>query len=263
MGSKVFGPTDSVADTLTALAPTTGYQMPPYNSIIYRINVAKGNVVNAKELSGHIVVKTTTKSYYFAQGMGNGGATNAGVQSSDHIDCCIPVKGNTMVYVSILDTEIAKDVTVSLQFAESNVAVIGNLRPNPDNFYTMAAGGTSGSGDTVADTEESITASAKLTGANLIPESESRIYQIRLAYGGVVDAKAGSGKIEIIVPKEAGPFEFAVGGGAGGAATSQSYPQCEVIDIPDGIPVHPNSAIDVKITTAEAANTPCISLSCW
>lgn len=250
MPSKVFGPTDSVADTLTQVGST--YQMPPGDWLIHTITVSKGNVVNAKSNSGHIHIETVERSYDFAYGGGIGGATNSHTGPAEKIAAAIHAKGNTNVSVYVLDADAAKDVTVALQFRSGG----GN------NFRTMAAGGVSGSGDTAADTEESMTVSSKLTRASLQPAVSGRIYQIRFAGTGVVDAKANAAKLDILIPDDKGPYEYTVGNGAGGA-TLGGVAHADVIDIPDGIPVKENSTIDIKITSAEIIKSPVISLSYW
>lgn len=267
MPSKVFGPTDSVSDTYTQIGNT--YNMPPQEEqkqvskwYIYQLLIAKGNVVNAKENSGHVVVETTNRSYQFAYGNGIGGATNSHTSCAEMIECAIPVLPNSQVKIYVLDAQVAKDVTVSMQFSSRDLCVIGKLKPNPDNFRTLAGGGISANADTAADTEESFTVNSKLIRATLQPEINGRIYQIRVAGTGVVDAKAGSGKISVLVPSQAGPYEYAIGNGAGGA-TLGGVGYTDVINIPEGIPVSVNSTIDIKITTAEVMKTPTVSCNYW
>ncbi len=261
MPSKIFGPTDSVADTLTQVGST--YQMPPGNWTIYCAYVGKGNVVNGKINAGHIHIETVKRSYDFAYGNGGGGATNNAQNGpAEKIDMAVPAPGNTNVKVYVLDADAAKNVTVSLSFAEQNLAVIGNLRPNPETFKTLAAGGVSANADTAAATEESFTVSAKLLRATLAAETAGKIYQIRFAGSGVVDAKAGSGLIKVFVPGVANPYEYAVGNGPGGA-TLGGPQAADIINIPEGIPVTANATVDVKITTAEIMKSPTISLSYW
>ena len=261
MPSRTFGPTDSVADTRTQVGSTL--QFPPYDSIIHTLHVGKGNVVNAKEAAGHIAVETSKRTYNFAYGNGNGGATNSSTGPAEKIECAIPVPANTEVKVYVLDATAAKDVTVSTEFAKENFCKIGNIMcESPEDFRTMAAGGISGNADTAADTEEDFTVSSKLTRASLTPEKSGKIHQIRYGGGGVTDAKAASAKLEVVVPNVTGPFEYAVGNGPGGATLSMAA-HADVIDIPDGIPVTSASAIQVKITSAEIVDTPVISLSYW
>lgn len=251
MGSKSFGPTDSVADTLTQVG--SNYQMPPEGGIIYALRVSKGNVVNAKEICGFIHVVTVKRTYDFAYGNGQGGATNSHSGPAEIIKCAIFVPSNTILKIYVLDATAAKDVIVSAQWKDGG---------SQNKFKTMAAGGITGSADSAADTEEDITSSSKLTGAELTPEENGRIYQIRFAGAGVVDAKAGSAKLEVLVKGQSGPFEYAVGNGAGGA-TLGGPNHADVIDIPEGIPVKSTSAINVKITSAEAMKNPSVSLSYW
>lgn len=250
MPAKVFGPTDSVADTLTQVGST--YQLPPGDWVVYRASVAYGNVVNAKSCSGHIHLTTVERTYDFAFGNGSGGATNANNFPAEPIDMAVHVPGNSSIMVYVLQADVSKDVTVCLQFKPGGL----------NNFRTLAAGGVSGNGDTAADTEESFTVSAKLTGASLQPATNGRIYQIRYAGTGVVDAKANSAKIVVSVPGEAGPWEYAVGAGPGGA-TLGTGAWSDVINIPEGIPIKAQGTIDIKITSAEVIKSPVISLSYW
>lgn len=261
MPSKVFGPTDSVADTLTQVGST--YQLPPGDWTIYKLLVAKGNVVNGKVNSGDILVKTVNRSYFFAYGNGGGGATNnAQSGPAEPIECAIPAPGNTSVSVYVLDQDAAKNVTVAAQFGPAGVAVVGMLKANPATFRTLAAGGVGANGNTAAATEESMTAQPKLTGSNLQPELSGKIYQIRFAGTGVTDAKASTGMIKIFVPGQSGPYEYAVGNGPGGATLGgPQWGDC--INIPEGIPVSANATIDVKITSAEIMLSPVVSLSYW
>lgn len=265
MPSKVFGPTDSVADTLTQVGTT--FQMPPNKRgtsdwIISQLLVAKGNIVNAKQCSGHILVETSIRSYHFAYGGGVGGATNGHTSPAEKIECCIPVPPNSNLKVYVLDGEVAKDVTVSVQFADQNFGYVAGRLANPNTFRTLAGGGASANGDTVADTAESFTASAKLLRATMQPELNGTIFQIRYAGAGIVDAKANSAKLIVYVPQENGPYEYAVGNGPSGA-TLGGPSAADVITIPEGIPVKQQSNIDAQITTAEVQKSPCISFSYW
>lgn len=260
MPSKVFGPTDSVADTLTQVGTT--YQMPPGDWVIYKLTVGKGNVVNGTTNSGNIMVETVNRSYFFAYGNGQGGATNGHNVKAEQIECAIAAPGNTSIKVYVLDGQAAKNVTVAASFGGAGVALVGLLKANPQTFRTMAAGGIGGSGDTVAATEESMTSQPKLTRSSLQPEINGKIYQIRFAGTGIVDAKANSAVIKLFIPGKSGPYEYAVGNGPGGA-TLGGAASADVIDIPEGIPVETNATIDVKITSAEVMKSPVISLSYW
>lgn len=248
MPSKVFGPTDMVADTLTQVGST--YQMPSYPSTIYQIRFASANVVNAAGGGGHLHIETSERTYDFAVQNGAGGATNSNNIPAEIINCNIYAPANQNVKVYALMGTANKDTTVSIQFKTGG---------GPNNYRTLAAGGVSANGDTAADTEEAFTVSAKLTGASLQPATNGLIRRIRYAGSGVVDAKANTAKITINVPGIAGPWEFALGGGAGGAATS-STSAADVIELADGIPVSAAGTITVNITSAEIIKSPVISL---
>lgn len=264
MPSKVFGPTDSVADTLTQVGTT--YNLPPVQGgtwYIYQALVGKGNVVNAKTNAGHIVIETTNRNYFFAYGGGIGGATNSHTIPAEKIEMAIPAPQNTAVKVYVLDADVAKDLTVSLLFTKNpSLCIIGKLQANPTTFRTLAGGGVSANADTQADTAEPFTVSSKLTRASLQPEINGVIHQIRYAGSGVVDAKANSGILDIYVPALAGPYEYAVGNGAQGA-TLGGASHADVIDETEGIPVTVSSTIDIRIKTAEVVKNPVVSLSYW
>jgi hypothetical protein len=234
-GSYTFGPTDSVAGTKT----TVGTAAPIWNrdSTVITMRVAKGNVVDAKECAGFIEVEADGLNgpHIYAYGNGAGGATNSGNMAAEIIECSIPVTGNSNVTVSVTDAEAAKDVTVSLGF----VAGLGR------NVRSYSAGGAGQ--DTAADTQLTLTSTkphtTKIVAAGTIKE-------IRFAGSGVVDAKAGSGILELDVPDYNMPTRWAIGNGPGGATLSGPA-HADVIDLKQGIPVSKNTTITVLVTTAE------------
>lgn len=251
MPSKMFYLNPTVADTLSVMAPNP-YQMPPGDWLIYRIRVAFANVVNAKENSGFIHVETSERSYDFAYGNGSGGATNSQSGPAEVIECAIHAEGNTNIQVYAYDSEAHIAEYVSLAFKPGG----------KNNYRTMAAGGSGGNGDTAALTEESFSVDAKVTRASLTPAQNGKIYRIRFAGTSIVDAKSSTGYIRLLITNQAGPFEYAIGSNAGGAATSGAMPT-DVVEIPEGIPVSINSTLDIKITTLEICKTPVISLEYW
>jgi len=230
--SKSFGPTDSVAGTKTTVG--TADALLDRDVTIYKIRVGKGNVVNAKECAGVITVeaKGLDGTHQYAYGNGSGGATNSAQNiAAEEIDCSIPISGNSIVTVSVTDAEAAKDVEVSLQFKEGR---------GPD-VRSYAVGGAGQ--DTTADTLLALTTAPVMEKGGLIKE-------IRFAGSGVVDAKAGSGRLELKIPGLSGPFEWAVGNGPGGA-TLGGAAHADVINLPNGIPVAKNVTVTINITTAE------------
>lgn len=235
--SKVFGPTDSVAGTLTQVGST--YIIKPGSWVINKIIVGKGNVVNAKECAGKITITVagTDGTYIYAYGNGAGGATNSGNGPAEPIECEISAKGGSEVKVYVTDAEIAKDVTVSLEFKSGGGRV--------DSYATGGAGS-----DTTADTELALTA--------IKPTKPGSIKQIRIAGSGVVDAKAGSGKLILDVPGLDGPFEYAFGNGPGGATLSGPA-WADVFNV--DIPVTENTSITPKVTTAEIMLSVTVSLA--
>jgi hypothetical protein len=253
MPAKVFGPTDSVAVTLTQIGST--YQASPGDWSIYRIRIGFGNVVNAKTCSGHLHIETVERTYDFAFGNGLGGATNATSGPAEEINLepkGIHVPGNSSVKAYVIQTYASKNVTVGIQF-----------RPGGANeFRTLAGGGADANADTAAATEEAFTTSAKLTGSSFQPAKNGRIYRIRFAGAGIIDAKANVAKIVVNVPGVAGPYEYVVGSGPGGATLGNNNP-ADVIEIPEGIPVSAQGTILVNITSAEIMISPVISLEYW
>jgi hypothetical protein len=199
--SMAFGPTDSAAGTKTGLSPTTtlvGRQAPPSGGTIRKIRIGKGNIVDAKECAGIVEIEVSGVSgpFQFAYGNGSGAATNSGANNrAEPIDCAIPVPGNAIMKVWVTDAEVAKDVTVSLEgYSEGGL------------MKSYVAGGPG------SDT----TAATALTIGTITPIQAGVIKQIRFAGSGIVDAKAGTAKLTISIPGQAGPFEFSVGNGPGG-----------------------------------------------
>lgn len=248
--SKVFGPTDSVAQTSAEGRKKTqigsDYHIPPGGPFhIHKLIVAKGNVVNAKECAGIIDVYVTgvDGTYEYAYGNGIGGATNSHNMAAEQIDVRIPCPSGATLQIYVNDAEIAKDVTISVIFWDGIERV--------DSY---ASGG--GAVDATADTEMSF---ATMT----IVSKAGRIKQIRFAGSGVADAKANSGKLIVDVPGEGLPHEFAVGNGPGGA-TLGGPAWADVINVDIGvgrgaIPV--NTVVTLKLTTAEDLKSPVVSIA--
>lgn len=242
--SKVIGPTDSVAGTKTAVG--TAYVIPPgAGGHIHKLSVAKGNVVNAKECSGIIDVEVTSVdgTYQYAYGNGAGGATNSSNMAAEPIDCRIPAPAGSTVTIYVTDAENAKDVTISFEIWTGSGRV--------DSYEAGGAGS-----DTTADTELAV-------GNITVVNRPGRIKQIRFAGSGVVDAKAGSGKLVIDVPGNGLPQEFAIGNGPGGATLSGPA-WADVFDVDIGVgrgPIPVNTIIAVKLTTAEVMLSATCSLA--
>lgn len=235
--SKVFGPTDSVAGTKTAIGST--YVIKPGQYGIHFIHVAKGNVVNAKELAGVVTIEITgvDGTYEYAYGNGVGGATNSHAGPNEKIECRIPAPGGATITVSITDAEVATACVVSLDF------YTGGERA--DSYATGGAGK-----DPAAATELEVGTVTITRGG--------RIKQIRYACGNLVDAKSASGKLVLEVPGLAGPFEYAVGLGAGGAALGGPGP-ADVFDV--DIPVGTNVIVTFKVTYTDAMDSATVSIA--
>jgi len=236
--SKVLGPTDSVANTKTTVGST--YVIPPGSFCIHELTVSKGNVVNAKECAGVIEVEITgvDGTYQYAYGNGTGGATNGGPGGpGEKIECRIPAPGGATMTVSVLDAEVATAVLVSVAFWDGHERV--------DSYKTGGAGK-----DPAAATELEV-GTIKVTKAG-------RIKQIRYACGQLVDAKSASGKLVILVPGSAGPFEFAVGNGCSGA-TLGGAALADVFDV--DIPVTQNATLTFNVTYTDAMDSATVSIA--
>lgn len=253
--SKAFGPTDSVADTLTTVG--SAWQVPAFNGqnvqyTITSIRVAKGNVVNAKECAGFIAVLVdgvAGSPFAYAYGNGAGGATNSGNMAAEPVPCRIPISSGQTVTVKVLDAEVAKDVIVSL-FCEAG------KQGEPE--YTLCAGGAGQ--DTTADTALTLTVNGKLVGPTMTPFKNMILRKIRIAGSGVVDAKAGSGKLVLTVAGHPVPLEFAFGNGPGGATLSGPA-WADVIDNL-AVALTQNNTIIAQVTTSEVMLSVSVSLLC-
>jgi len=235
--SKAFGPTDSVAGTKTAIGST--YVIRPGNYTIQRLYVSKGNVVNAKEIAGVVIVEITgvDGTYEYAYGNGAGAATIGIFGPREKIDCRIPAPGGATITVSITDAEAATACVVSADF-------FNGMGERIDSY---SAGG-SGIDPAAATLKEIGTMTVTRAG---------RIKQIRYATGSVVNGKSASAKLELEIPGVAGPFEYSVGNGPGGA-TSGGAAAADIFDI--DIPVGVNTIITANVTYTDAAVSATISL---
>jgi len=248
--SKVFGPTDSVAQTVAEGRKKTqigsDYTIPPGGPFhIHKMRVAKGNVVNAKECAGIVEIHITSTDgiFEYAYGNGSGGATNSAQNGpAEPIDCRIPAESGSILKVYVNDAEIAKDVTISCEFWSGKERV---------DSYAAGCGAV----DCTADTELSFAALTIL--------KEGKIKQIRFAGTPIADAEAGSAKLLCEVPGEGLPQEFAVGNGPSGATLGGAQ-WADVIDVDIGIgggSIPKNTKIQMKITAAEALKSPTVSIA--
>jgi len=245
--SKVYGPTDSAADTKTTVGAAAALR--PKAATIKEIWVGKGNVVDAKECAGFITIEAPGLDgpHHYAYGNGTGatgGATaGGGGGPSEKIECSIPIEPGALVTVSVTDAEVAKDVTVELGFD------MGKGR----NVYSYVLGGAGV--DPAADTLLALT--DKLTGVAVKMGRTGHIREIRYAAGNIVDAKACSAKLEIVPPTLKGPWEYAVGNGPG-ADLGANHAFADVRDV--NIPVAAGDVIVVNVTAAEALDSATVSL---
>lgn len=236
--SKSFGPTDSVAGTKTAIGST--YVIRPHGPYtIQKLRVAKGNVVNAKELAGvvHVSITGVDGTYEYAYGNGVGGAASQGAGPAEEIECRIPAPSGGTITVSITDAEAATAAIVSADFYTGTQRV---------DSYSAGGAGI----DPAAATEKEI--------GTMTVTRAGRIKQIRYACGNIVNAKSASGKLVLEVPDVAGPFEFAVGSGAGGATIAGPH-DADVIDV--DIPVGVNTIITANVTYTDATDSATISIA--
>lgn len=240
-GSKGFGPTAAAAATETQVG--SDYYMPPGDWYIYRIRAGYANVVNAKEVAGYIRVKVSgiEGNYYYVMGHGAGGATNSGGAAAQVINCGIHAKGGALVQVYAYNAEAIKDAVISLHF-----------RPGAGpNVHTYKCGGAGT--DVTAGT-------AKTIGTMTIDQKAGLIKEIRFTGSGVVDALAETAVLTLDVPgAENIPYEFAVGHGAAGAATTPNT-HCDVINLPHGIPVKLSTVVTASVKNL--ATTGSALLSC-
>lgn len=233
--SKIFGPTDGVADTKTKIGST--YYMKPGNWTIKKARIAFAGVVDAKSPSGILHVEpANSPDYQYAFGAGAGGAATSGVGPIEEVDMQIPVAGGTELIVYATMAEACKDLTVSLEFDSEKQSKVKS--------YISAVG------DATADTE--------LTKTMPAVQDNGKIIQIRVAYGNVVNAKAASGKLVLTVGGQDGPFEYAIGNGSGGATNSQKG-NADVIDT--NIPVTQNQIVYAKLTFAENTVDTIVSMA--
>lgn len=244
--SKVFGPTDSAADTKTTVGSAAVLR--PEAVTIKKIWVAKGNIVDAKECAGYITIETDTLEgphhYAYGNGAGHtGGATGGGgTGPAEPIDCSIPIGANQKVTVSVKDAEVAKGVTVELDFDK------GSGR----NVYSYIVGGAGQ--DTAAATLLALT--DNLTGLTPKILKAGTLKELRIAGSGVVDAKEGSGLLAIVPPVIKGPWEYAFGNGSGGdLGTNPAF--ADVRDV--SIPVKEGWDVVFNVTTANIMLSPTIS----
>lgn len=249
--SKVFGPTDSAAQTVAEGRKKTqigsDYLIPPGGPFhIHKLTVAKGNVVNAKECSGIIDVYLAgvDGTYEYSYGNGSGGTTNNAQNGpAEPIDVRIPAPSGSTLKVYANDAEIAKNVTIAVEFWMGLARV--------DSY---AAGG--GAVDATSATEMSFAAITVIS-------KPGRIKQIRFAGSVIADAEAGSAVLVVDVPGEGLPQEFAVGNGPGGA-TLGGAAWADVMNVDIGIgnrPIPVNTVISVKLTAAEDLKSPAVSLA--
>jgi len=244
--SKVFGPTDSAADTKTTVGAAASLR--PGATNIKEIWVGKGNVVDAKECAGFITIESPGLDgpHHYAYGNGTGAAGGAtaggGGGPSEKIDCSIPIMPGALVTASVTDAEVAKDVTVELGFNK------GSGR----NVFSYVLGGAGV--DPAADTLLALT--DKLTGVAVKMGKGGHIKEIRYAAGNIVDAKACSAKLEFLPPVIKGPWEYAVGNGPG-ADLGANHAFADVRDV--DIPVKAQDVIVVNVTAAEALDSATVS----
>lgn len=196
--SECVGPTDSVAGTKTTVG--AAFYAHPGAHHIRRIRVGKGNVVNAKECAGLITVEVAGVSgtFEYAYGGGVGGATNSHTGPAEIIECSIPVPGGSKITISVTDAEVAKNVTVSVEFHSG-------LGRKVCSYHVGGAGS-----DTAAATLLAV-------GNVEVTEKAGIIREIRFAGSGVVDADANSAILELKVSNKSAPHQFATGNGPSGA----------------------------------------------
>lgn len=241
----------TTANTLLALTPTAGWQVPPGNFTIYRARVATAGIVNAKECAGVLVIDVSgDKRYSFAIGAGSTGATNSSGKPSEKVDMSIPVSTGQIVKVSILTAEVSNDQRVGLQYTEGS----------GPKCMTLCAGGAGQ--DMTAGTELTLTVDTKYDPVNMTPYRDGTIKQIRLAGSGVVDALAAGVRVRLMIPGQPDQYKFIMRSGASGAATAAAEAEDTVDNL--NIPVKNGGTVSVKLlntaTTGQAMLSCIVSL---
>jgi len=242
--SKVFGPTDSAADTKTTIGAVAALH--PKATCIKELYVAKGNVVDAKECAGFISIGAPGLDgpHHYAYGNGTGATSHGGGSiPAEKIDVSIPILAGALVTVSVTDAEVATAVVVELGFN------LGSGR----NVYSYVLGGAGV--DPAAVTLKTLV--DKITGVAVKMGKAGVIKEIRYACGQVVDAKSPSAKLVIKPPILKGPWEYAVGNGASGD-TLGSASFADVRDV--HIPVDAGHVIVCEVTATDAMVSATLSL---
>ena len=244
-GSKGFGPTAAAAATEQQVG--SDFYMPTQPSsqwYIYRIRAGFSNIVNAKEVAGYIRVKVKgiEGDYYYIMGHGAGGATNSNGMAAQVIECGIKASGGALVQVYVYNAEAIKDAVISIHYRAGS----------GPNIHTYKCGGAGT--DVTAGTEKTI-------GTMTVSEKAGMIKQIRFTGSGVVDALAETGILTLEVPgAKLNPFEFAVGHGTAGAATTNNT-HCDVINLPEGIPVGLNTVVTAKVKNLATTGSALLSVA--
>lgn len=241
--SKVFGPTDSAADTKTTVGAAA--ELRPGACTIKELWVGKSNVVNAKECAGFITVEAPGLDgpHHYALGNGCGGTTNGGPGiPAEKIDVSIPIKAGAAVTISVTDAEVALGVSVEVGFNMGSGI----------NVYSYVLGGAGI--DPAKDTLLALV--DKLTGLTVKMGKAGRIKEIRYCAGNIIDAKEMQATIAFVLPVIKGPWEYVFGSGASGATLGGQAPT-DVRDV--DIPVKSGEAIIVNITANDALDSATLS----
>ena len=241
--SKVFGPTNSAADTKTTVGAAAALR--PGACIIKELWVGKSNVVNAKECAGFITVEAPGLDgpHHYALGNGCGGTTNGGPSiAAEKIDCSIPILPGALVTISVTDAEVALGVSVEVGFDKGS----------GKNVYSYVVGGAGI--DPAKDTLLALV--DKMTGVAVKVGKTGRIKEIRYCAGNIVDAKEMQAKVEFVLPVIKGPWEYVFGSGASGATLGGQAPT----DVRDtDIPVKADDTIIINITANDALDSATLS----
>lgn len=242
--SKVFGPTDSVADTKTTVGAAASLY--PTACHITELWVGKSNVVNAKECAGFITVEAPglDGEHKYALGNGCGGTTNGGPGiPSEKIDVSIPIAAGALVTISVTDAEIALGVSVEVGF---NLGSGRNV-----HSYLLGGAGIDPAKDTALALVD------KKTGVAVKMGTSGHIRELRWCAGNIVDAKEVQCTVTLEPPTLKGPWEYVFGSGASGATLGGQAPT-DVRDV--DIPVTAGDVIVVTVTANDALDSATLSM---
>jgi hypothetical protein len=246
----------TTANTLLTLTPTTGWQVPPGNFMLYQADVGLAGIVDAKECAGALVIQVSGQgggTWAFAIGGGVGATTAGSAKPSEKVQMAIPLKGGQIVIVKIITAEVSNDQRVGLRYMEGSGPAC----------MTLHCGGAGQ--DSTAGTELLLTVDAKLDPVNMTPWRDGIIRQIRFTGSGIIAALAAATRLRISIPGQADVYKFVVRSGNSGATTSAQEETSVIEDL--NIPVKNGQTVSARIlttaTTGQAILSAGVTLVCY